>query len=183
MPPVPKVSVFEKLEKSSRGIALLLKNKKALEDQIKAILKASAFGNIYILIPFVKNIDEITKVKKTILKLQKNLKISSDVKIGSMIETPAAALISDEIIKIVDFLSIGTNDLSRYTLATEGASSKKMHPGMIKLLKMVIQSSKDLKKPLFLCGEMIANKKILDELIDLGITNFSVGIKHIDLFH
>ena len=100
-----------------------------------------------------------------------------------MIETPAAALIADEIAEQVDFLSIGTNDLSRYTLATENANSKKMHPGMIKLLKMVVQSSKDFKKPLFLCGEMIANKKILNELIDLGISNFSVGIKHLDLFH
>lgn len=168
---------------SSRGIALLLKNKKALENQLKAILKASQFGKIYILIPFVKDIEEITKIKKIIQKLQKQLKIISDIKIGSMIETPAAALIADEIINEVDFLSIGTNDLSRYTLASESAGLKKMHPSLIKLLKMIVKSSKDFQKPLFLCGEMIVNKKILNELIDLGIKNFSVGIKHIDLFH
>lgn len=166
-----------------RGVSLLLKNKKILEDQIKAILKASFFGNIYLLIPFVKNIEEIRQVKKIIKDIQKDLKIStSTIKIGSMIETPIAALMSNEIAYEVDFLSIGTNDLCRYTFATDKFNFKELHPGLIKLFKMIIKTAKDLKKPTFLCGEMVLSNKIFNELIELGISNFSVGIKNVELF-
>ncbi|NGX33929.1 MAG: Phosphoenolpyruvate-protein phosphotransferase [Candidatus Anoxychlamydiales bacterium] len=168
---------------SSRGADLLLKNKKILQDQITAILKASLFGNIYLLIPFVKDLSEIILIKKIIKSIQEDLKISpSTIKIGSMIETPAAALMVDEIAKEVDFLSIGTNDLSRYTFASNKISLKELHPALEKFFKMIIKAAKDSNKPMFLCGEMIADKKILEKLYNLGIKNFSVSLKNVELF-
>ncbi len=167
---------------SSRGVSLLLKNPKILKDQLIAILKASSFGNIHILIPFVKDLDEIKKIKKIIFFIRKDLKISTPIKIGSMIETPASALLADEIAKEVDFLSIGTNDLLRYTFASNKISLKEFHPALEKFLKMIIKASNDLKKPIFLCGEMIADEKILEKLYNLGIKNFSVSLKNAQLF-
>ena len=168
---------------STRGAALLLKNQKILKDQITAILKASLFGNIYLLIPFVKDVSEIIEIKKIIKVLQEELKISpSTIKIGSMIETPVAALMVDEIAKEVDFLSIGTNDLSRYTFASDTISLKEFHPALEKLFVMIIKAANDLKKPTFLCGEMIADKKIMEKLYSLGMKNFSVSLKNVQLF-
>ncbi|HEU64290.1 MAG TPA: phosphoenolpyruvate--protein phosphotransferase [Chlamydiae bacterium] len=168
---------------STRGAALLLKNQKILKDQVIAILKASLFGNIYLLIPFVKDIDEIIEIKKIIKSLQEDLKIpTSTIKIGSMIETPVAALMVDEIVKEVDFLSIGTNDLSRYTFASNKISLKEFHPALQKLFVMILKAANDSKKPTFLCGEMIADKKIMEKLYSLGMKNFSVSLKNAQLF-
>lgn len=167
----------------SRGVNYLLKNKQILIDQLRAILRASNFGNIYLLIPFVKEIEEISLVKKYILDLQKEMNLEiANLKIGSMIETPAAALIIDDIIKNVDFISIGTNDLTRYTLASENLYSDNLHKSLIRLIEMVVKTASRENKPTFLCGEMIANTKILNRLINLGISNFSVGIKHLQNF-
>ncbi len=167
----------------SRGINYLLKNKKILINQIRAILRASNFGNIFILIPFVKDVEEILLVKKYISKIQKEMNLEfSNIKIGSMIETPAAALIIDEIIKDVDFVSIGTNDLTRYTLASENFSSNQLHKSLIRLIETIVKTSRNNNKPIFLCGEITANKKIFNKLINLGISNFSIGIKHLKNF-
>ncbi|NGX63939.1 MAG: Phosphoenolpyruvate-protein phosphotransferase [Candidatus Anoxychlamydiales bacterium] len=166
----------------SRGAEFLLKNPNILKDQITAIIKASALGNFQILIPFVKDLSEIRQIKKIALDIQARLKIPSNIKIGSMIETPIAALMADQIAHEVDFLSIGTNDLSRYTFASENISSKRLHLGMIKLFKMIIQAAKDFEKPLYLCGEILASKSILNKFIELGLSNFSVGLKQTDIF-
>lgn len=165
-----------------RGVEFLLNNKKILKNQIRAILKASSFGNIYILLPFIRDVEEIKKIKQEIVTCQKELK-KFNIKIGSMIETPAAALMAEEIAKEIDFMSIGSNDLTRYTFASQNWSFDSLHPSLVKLIQMIIKASKAHKKPTFLCGEMVANKKILNKLISLGITKVSVGIKHLDLFH
>ena len=107
-----------------------------------------------------------------------NLK-SCNIKIGSMIETPSAVLIIDDIRRNVDFVSIGTNDLTRYTLASENFSTPHLHKSLAKLIEVVIQTAKNYDKPLFLCGEITAKQKILDKLINLGISNFSIGLKHL----
>jgi phosphoenolpyruvate-protein phosphotransferase (PTS system enzyme I) len=168
---------------ASRGINYLFKKKEILIDQIRAILRASIFGNIYLLIPFVKDVEEILLVKKYVDQIQHDLKLDfSSIKIGSMIETPSAAVIIDDIIKNVDFVSIGTNDLTRYTLASENFNSNEIHKSLIRLIENIIKISKINNRPLFLCGEMTANKQILNKLIDLGISNFSVGIKHFQNF-
>jgi phosphotransferase system enzyme I (PtsI) len=163
-----------------RGIKFLLKNKTILGNQIKAILKVSSFGNIYMLIPFVNSIEEILLTKELFYTLQKELNIdpSQKVKIGSMIETPAAALSVNEIIENVDFLSIGTNDLTRYTMASQNIQLNHLPKALEKLIQMVIKASKENNKPLFLCGEMTANQKLLNKLIGFGICNISFGIKH-----
>jgi len=165
----------------SRGVDFLLKNKAILENQLKAILRASSFGNIHLLIPFVKDIEEIKLIKKYIVQLQKDIP-SSTIKIGSMIETPAAALTIDEIIKEVDFISIGTNDLTRYTLASQNIVLHDLHPALLELIKKILASAKENKKPSFLCGEILSHKNIIDKLINIGLLNFSVAIKHIDMF-
>jgi phosphotransferase system enzyme I (PtsI) len=95
-----------------------------------------------------------------------------------MIETPAAALSVNEIIENVDFLSIGTNDLTRYTMASQNIQLNHLPKALEKLIQMVIKASKENNKPLFLCGEMTANQKLLNKLIGFGICNISFGIKH-----
>lgn len=167
----------------SRGVDYLLKNKQILINQIRAILRASFFGNIYILIPFVKDLKEILLVKKCIFEEQRKMKLDfSNIKIGSMIETPAAALTIDEILKNVDFISIGTNDLTRYTTASNDLNSDDLHKSLIRLIEMIVKTSKSNNKPTFVCGELTANKKILSKLINLGISNFSLGLKHLQNF-
>lgn len=167
----------------SRGINYLIKNKKILIEQIRAILRASHFGNIYLLIPFVKELEEIIYVKKILLQIQKEMNLTAcNLKIGSMIETPAAALIVEDIIKNVDFVSIGTNDLTRYILASDNFNSDILHKSLIKLIEDIVKTANNANKPLFLCGEITANTKLLNRLLSLGISHFSVGIKHLQNF-
>lgn len=164
-----------------RGINYLIKNKGILTRQIKAILRASSFGNIFLLIPFVKELEEILIVKKIILQMQKEMNSPlNNLKVGSMIETPSSVLIIEDIIKIVDFISIGTNDLTR--LSSENICSRQSWPALIKSVESVIKAARNNNKPVFLCGEIISDKKILEKFISLGISNFSLGIKHLKNF-
>ena len=166
-----------------RGVRFLLKHQKLLKDQIKAILKASLFGNIFILIPFVVDIEEITQIKKVLSEVQKELKNKnikfSNVKIGSMIETPSAALLVEDILKIVDFISIGTNDLTRYTIAKDSFNSNELHPSIEKLISHISSAAKKQNKTMFLCGEIASNKKLHNLFLDLKIENLSMGAKHL----
>jgi len=165
-----------------RGVGVLLENKMILEEQLKAILKINTNKNIGILIPFVKDIDEIKAVKHHILKLQKQLQISENkIQIGSMIETPAAVLMLDEIINEIDFLAIGCNDLIRYTFAAQDLSMISQR-SFLKIIKMILQKSNKEKKVAMLCLEKIDDINLLNNLIDLGVHNISISIRHFELF-
>ncbi len=168
-----------------RGIRVLLDNEKVLRDQIKAILLSSEDGEVTILIPFVSAPDEIMRVKDIVDEeysyfMQNNIPLNQSVKIGSMIETPSAAILCDEIARQVDMMSIGTNDLIQYTLGTDRNSSgniscsKAFHPAVLRFISMVADAGKRNHITVAVCGEAASDLKLTRILVGLGITHLSV---------
>lgn len=176
----------ENPELGERGIRFGLKNKNILKNQIKAIMTASGDNNVGILVPFVSDASEIKLVKEEIEKIKKeleseNIDYNHKIKIGAMIEIPSAALSADEIADECDFLSIGTNDLTQFTLAADRANSNvsyiynPLHKSVLKLIKMTAQAGKNKNIPVCVCGEMASNPLMLNLLIGFGITKVSVS--------
>ena len=173
-----------------RAIRLTLAFPKIFKRQITAILRASSYGNIRIMLPMVSNVSElietkkiITEVKKDLLK-KKRLKITTP-KIGVLIETPAAALISEELAKNCDFFAIGTNDLTMYTLAIDRGDeevAKIYDPGhlsVLKLIHMTARSADRNKIPVSICGEMAGDTLFTSILIGMGIRTLSMSTSRI----
>ncbi|WP_343154310.1 phosphoenolpyruvate-protein phosphotransferase PtsI [Buchnera aphidicola] len=169
-----------------RAIRISMDRKEILHTQLKAILKASAFGKIYILFPMIISVEEIRILKIEIKKLKKQLddkKILYDknIKIGIMIETPASAIIADHLIKEVDFFSIGTNDLTQYTLAVDRGNDLISHlynpisPSVLKLIKKVIDTSHKNGKWTGMCGELAGDERITALLLGMGLDEFSMS--------
>jgi phosphotransferase system enzyme I (PtsI) len=168
---------------SSRGAKFLIQNINILKNQLTAILKASTYKNIKILIPFVTNADEIEFILNIIHEIkvsfqEKNINYNN-LSVGSMIETPAAALEINEIIKLVDFVSIGTNDLSRYTLADNSLTFDIVPKAIIKLIEMVIKAGTKNRKEIYLCGELASIPKFINQFKELKINNFSINTSSI----
>ncbi len=154
--------------------------------QLRAILRASAYGNIRILIPLVTSLEEITAVKSIVSKIMEDFdrhEISYDreIKIGIMIETPAAALISDVLAGEVDFFSIGTNDLTQYTVAVDRGNENVaylysvFHPAVIRIIREVIKNAKSAGIEAGMCGEAAANPCMIPLLLSFGLDVFSVS--------
>jgi len=169
-----------------RGIRFSLVKKDIFITQIKAILRASYFGNLKIMFPMITTKEEIIETKK-IINFAKNrlkkdgIKFNENIEIGIMIETPSAALISDELTKEVDFFSIGSNDLIQYTLATDRINEKlsylylPCHPSVLKLIKLTIDNAKKYGIKVGICGEMASNPEIACLLIGFGIDELSMA--------
>lgn len=168
-----------------RGIRYLLTNKQLFKTQIKAILKASANKNAQILLPMISTIDELKKSLEIIEECKKSLikekrAFNPFIPIGVMIETPASALIADELAKYCDFFSIGTNDLTQYTLAVDRTSElvadyfNDTNPAILKLIKLTIDAGKKKGIPISVCGDMAGNPSDTSLLIGLGVDTLSV---------
>ncbi len=154
-------------------------------DQIKAILRASAYGNIRLLYPMISDISdiesfrEIRKKAEAVLRKEKK-KYKKEVKEGIMIETPAAALMSGVLMKYVDFANIGSNDLLQYTLAasrTNQIIEKRyhiLHPSLVRLMEIIVKETQKHKKEVCLCGEIASFEEFYPLFISLGIKSFSV---------
>ncbi len=154
-----------------RGIRYLLYyNRELLNKQISAIKLANKLKNIKVLIPMVSSIEEVVEIKKLL----------EDIEIGIMIETPASALITDRFKKIVNFFSLGTNDLSQYTLAINrnDISFQQFHPSVFRLIYYSFSKSKP--KPFSVCGDMGSNDIGLIALISFGIRIFSIPISYLN---
>jgi phosphotransferase system enzyme I (PtsI) len=154
-----------------RGIRYLLHyNRELLNRQISAIKLANKLKNIKVLIPMVSSVEEVIEVKKLL----------EDIEIGIMIETPASALITDRFKKIVHFYSLGTNDLSQYTLAINrnDISFQQFHPSVFRLIYYSFSKSKP--KPFSVCGDMASNDIGLIALISFGIRIFSIPISYLN---
>jgi len=175
-----------------RAIRFLLRYPEILETQLRAILRASHFGEIHILIPMVSDLSEVRIVRKKVLELQeelrkKGIKTSKHVPIGCMIEVPSSAIMCDSLAEEVDFLSIGTNDLVQYILAADRTNTHTSelyyttHPSILRLIRMVVASANRANKPVILCGECAADPSMIPLLIGLGIREFSVAARHIPL--
>ena len=173
-----------------RAIRLCLSEPKIFMTQLRAILRASQFGNIKILFPMLSSISELRQTKllleraKAILRKDK-VKFNEKILIGGMIEIPAAAISADIFAQELDFLSIGTNDLIQYALAidrTDDAVShlyNPLHPAVLKLIALTIKSAHKYKKSIAVCGEMAGEPKLTKLLIGMGVEQLSMHPSHI----
>jgi phosphotransferase system enzyme I (PtsI) len=153
--------------------------------QIRAILRASAFGKIKILIPMLAHAQEIDQTLELIQTAKNQLEaedISFDpgIQVGAMIEIPAAALSLPLFIRRLDFLSIGTNDLIQYTLAIDRADNAvahlydPLHPAVLRLIAGIIRDAKSAQMPVSVCGEMAGDASMTRVLLGMGLTDFSL---------
>ena len=169
-----------------RGIRISLEHHPGFKTQVKAILRANIPGNIRIMFPMIASVEEVIKAKKIIEQCindlqEEKVEFNRDVKIGSMIEVPSAALTSDLIAEECDFLSIGTNDLVQYTLAVDRDNNAvesyydPFHRSVIQLIKMTIDNAHQKGISIALCGELASEKDFIPILIGLGIDELSVS--------
>ena len=170
-----------------RAIRYCLDNKEFFKVSLRAILRASNYGNVMIMYPFVSSLEEVYKANEILDEAKrelasKNIPFNKNIKVGIMIEVPSAAVISDILIDEVDFFSIGTNDLIQYTVAVDRLNPTVSNlysfynPGVIRLIKKTIDSSRDKKdKFVGMCGEMAADPLAIILLVGLGLHEFSVN--------
>jgi phosphotransferase system enzyme I (PtsI) len=175
-----------------RAIRFLLRYPEILDAQLRAIIRASHFGEIQILIPMISDLSEVRKVRQKITEIlaeykQKGIKIAKNIALGCMIEVPSTAIMCDALVEEVDFVSIGTNDLVQYVLAADRGNSHtaelyfSTHPSILRLIRMVVASANRAHKPVIVCGECAADPSMIPLLIGLGIREFSVAARHIPL--
>ena len=169
-----------------RAVRLSLRQQRLFEIQLSAILRASIDGEIRILLPMVSSIHQVREVKKILRRVHSRLlkqgKISTDKvpPLGAMIEVPGAALIADSIIQEVDFLAIGTNDLTMYTLAIDREDEQvshlfnPLHPAVLQLIQITLQAAHRSKKPVSICGEIAGDPRFAPLLIGLGVRELSM---------
>lgn len=168
-----------------RGVRLSLARPAVFETQLRAMLRASGYGPLRILVPMVSGREEIVAVAKLLARVGRDLRregheIAEHVPLGAMIEVPAAAIALPGFIGAVDFLSIGTNDLTQYLLAADrgndalGELYSPLHPAMLRLLRDVIRTAKARGKPVAVCGEMAGDAALTPLLLALGLEEFSL---------
>ncbi|MEO7064886.1 MAG: phosphoenolpyruvate--protein phosphotransferase [Dokdonella sp.] len=168
-----------------RGIRLSLRQPHLLTIQLRAIVRASGYGPVRILVPMVTTAEEMISVRRMLNECARDLRssgheIADQFELGAMIEVPAAAIALSGMIRSLDFIAIGTNDLVQYTLAVDRNNDHlanlydPLHPAVLKLLSHTIAVAKRAKKRVKLCGEMAGDKRYTALLIALGLTDFSM---------
>lgn len=169
-----------------RAIRISLKRPEIFKTQLRAILRASAFGKAAIMFPLITSVWEVWKAKEILdtvkLELDKEgIAYDHHLQVGIMIETPAAALISDRLSKEVDFFSIGTNDLSQYTLVVDRTSRvlsdffNPHHPAVLKLIQMTVENAHKAGIWVGICGELGADLSMTEQFLKWGVDEFSVA--------
>jgi phosphotransferase system enzyme I (PtsI) len=168
-----------------RAIRICLDREDIFRTQLRAIYRASAYGTVSIMFPMIISVDEVRKIKDIVQSikkelLSKNIRIG-DVELGIMIETPAAALISDELAKEVEFFSIGTNDLTQYTLAVDRQNQKlgniydSHHKAVLKLIHMTVENGHKENIWVGICGELAGDSSLTRTFVDMGVDELSVS--------
>ncbi len=168
-----------------RAIRICLKQPDIFKTQLRALLRAAVFGNLSIMYPMITSAEEVQKIYEIVAETEKELKEAEvPYKVpeqGIMIETPAAVMISDELAEIVDFFSIGTNDLTQYTLAIDRQNEKlddfynPHHKAILRMIKMVVDNSHKCGKWTGICGELGADTELTEEFINMGVDELSVS--------
>jgi phosphotransferase system enzyme I (PtsI) len=169
-----------------RAIRLCLGEKEIFKTQLRALLRASAYGNIKIMFPMISSIEELREAKGLLEEIKSELRDSKvqfneNIEVGIMIEIPAAALISDLLAKEVDFFSVGTNDLIQYMTAVDRMNQKishlynQYHPAVLRLINMVIDSGHKEGIWVGMCGEVAADPKMIPILLGMGLDEFSMS--------
>ncbi|ATP41500.1 phosphoenolpyruvate--protein phosphotransferase [Solibacillus sp. R5-41] len=173
-----------------RAIRLCLDHQELFRIQLRALLRASVYGNLKVMFPMIATLEEF-RMAKTILEEEKekllltDVPISTEIEIGLMIEIPSAAIIADLFAKEADFLSIGTNDLIQYTLAADRMNEnvsylyQPYHPAILRLVKMIIDAGHAEGKWVGMCGEMAGDKVAIPILLALGLDEFSMSASSI----
>lgn len=170
-----------------RAIRLSLDQPDIFKAQLRALLRASIYGNLRVMFPLISNIEEYREAMEIVEICQDELReegieFRDDIQWGIMIEVPAAAVIADELATEVDFLSIGTNDLIQYTLAVDRMSEKvsylydTMHPAVIRLIQMTIDGAHSQGKWVGMCGEMAGDDDAIPLLMSMGLDEFSMHV-------
>lgn len=167
-----------------RAIRLCLDKKEMFKDQLRALVRASAFGNLKIMIPFVVNIDELKEARNLIEEIKKELDekgidYNKDLDVGIMVETSSSIIMADKFIKYADFFSIGTNDLTQYTLAVDRGNEhiadyySNFNPAVLRAIKHVIDVSHEAGKWTGMCGAFASDTQATKLLLGLGLDEFS----------
>lgn len=173
-----------------RAIRFCLDRVDIFTTQLRAVLRASAYGNIRIMIPMITSVTEVQAVKKIINGIcrdldKKDIKYDKDIKIGVMIETPAAAIMADVLAHEVDFFSIGTNDLTQYTLAVDRGNENvaylysALNPAVIRSIKHIIECAHNAGIEAGMCGEAAADERMIPLFLNFGLDEFSVTVSRV----
>lgn len=173
-----------------RAVRFCLSEPHIFHTQFRALLRASNYGNIKILIPMLSNLAELRQTKLLLERAKQSLReekvaFNEEISIGGMIEIPAAAISADAFAKELDFLSIGTNDLIQYTLAIDRTDDavahlyNPLHPSVLKLIQITIQAAQKAGKAVSICGEMAGDTKLTRLLIGMGMRQLSMHPSHI----
>jgi len=169
-----------------RAVRYCLGNPDIYKTQLRAIIRASAFGKVKIMIPLVTTVDEVRKVKELVSEIKKDLDsegigYDSDIEVGCMIETASASLIADLLAKEADFFSIGTNDLTQYTMSVDRGNPKVAYlyssyqPSVLRSIKHIIECGKAAGIPVGMCGEAAADPLMIPLLMSFGLDEYSVN--------
>ncbi len=168
-----------------RAVRICLNKREVFRTQLRALCRASAYGRIAIMVPMIISVWEVQTVKKILAKIREELleegKEVGEIEFGIMIETPASVIIADELAKEVDFFSIGTNDLTQYTLAIDRQNAKldmfynAHHPAILRMIKMVVDAAHKEGIWAGICGELGADTTLTEEFVNMGVDELSVS--------
>lgn len=168
-----------------RAIRICLDRPEIFKNQLRAIFRASAYGNLAVMYPMIISVEEVRRIKELVVEVKRELCENNvpykDIEEGIMIETPAAVMVSDELAKEVDFFSIGTNDLTQYTLAIDRQNPKldhlydAKHPAVLKMIQMVVDNAHKTGIWAGICGELGADIELTGKLLAMGVDELSVS--------
>jgi phosphoenolpyruvate-protein phosphotransferase (PTS system enzyme I) len=173
-----------------RALRYCLQNQALFTRQLRALLRASVYGKLSIMFPFVTTLDELLAAKEILNQVKTELRESKvafdeDINVGIMIEIPSAAIISDVLAQHVDFFSIGTNDLIQYSCAVDRTNKAVNHlydahnPAVLRLIQMVIKNAEKYDIPVAVCGEMASDPELIPVLLGMGLREFSMNPSYI----
>ena len=175
----------ENPEMGYRAIRICLTKKDIFKSQLRALLRASVSGNLSIMYPMIISVEEVMQIRDIVNEVSSELEDEGIPyrlpEQGIMIETPAAVMISDELAPLVDFFSIGTNDLTQYTLAIDRQNEKldafynPHHKAILKMIKMVVDNSHRFGKWTGICGELGADLELTRAFVEMGVDELSVA--------
>ena len=168
-----------------RAIRICLDRQEIFRTQLRALLRASAYGNLGVMYPMIISVDEVRQIKKIVEELKKEFDDSGipygEFEQGIMIETPAAVMISDLLAKEVDFFSIGTNDLTQYTLAIDRQNAKldniydSHHEAVLRMIQMTVENGHRENCWVGICGELGADTTLTETFLKMGVDELSVS--------